>query len=208
MKKLSPDAMEIVAKAAIGFAMSFFVVRVVAELAYSWPQRFLLLGLMAVGEVLTLCLVLAARMPSRRDNSPLATAAALIATFYFLVLSLTPGNTLAPLWFCTGLQVAGIALQIAAKAWLGRNFGLLPAVRGIVTTGPYSFVRHPIYLGYFLNHVGFLLGSYSKWNLTIYVILYLVQGLRVIREERALSATAEYSAYMAKTRWRFIPLVF
>ncbi len=208
VKKLSPEALEILAKAAIGFALSFFVVRVVAELAYSWPQRFLLLGLMAVGEILILCLVLAARMPTQRDRSPLAIVSALVATFYFMAVALTPGKELAPLWLCTGFQITGIALQIAAKAWLGRNFGLLPAVRGIVTTGPYSVVRHPIYLGYFLAHVGFLLGSFSKWNLAVYSVLYLVQGIRVIREEKILATTAEYRDYMLKTRWRFIPLVF
>ena len=53
----------------------------------------------------------------------------------------------------------GAFVVIAAKMTLGRSFGIAPANRGIVATGPYSLVRHPIYAGYLVTHVAFLAGS-------------------------------------------------
>jgi protein-S-isoprenylcysteine O-methyltransferase Ste14 len=47
---------------------------------------------------------------------------------------------------------------------LGRSFGLLPAQRGLVVVGPYRFVRHPIYFGYLIGHIGFLLVNFSWRN--------------------------------------------
>ena len=38
----------------------------------------------------------------------------------------------------------GLALVITAKLTLGRSFGLVPANRGVVVSGPYEFMRHPI----------------------------------------------------------------
>jgi protein-S-isoprenylcysteine O-methyltransferase Ste14 len=104
-----------------------------------------------------------------------------------------------------GLQFGGVSLQIASKLWLGRSFGLLPARRALVTRGPYALVRHPMYLGYFMNHVGFLLQSTTPWNLGVYAALYVVQVLRIVLEERWLARDADYRAYMTRVRSRFLP---
>ena len=45
------------------------------------------------------------------------------------------------------LLVAGLLFAIASVAFLGRCFGVLPDVRGLVMRGPYRLVRHPLYLG-------------------------------------------------------------
>ena len=47
--------------------------------------------------------------------------------------------------------------MVVAKMALGRSFGLAPANRGVVVRGPYTLVRHPIYTGYLVTHVGFLM---------------------------------------------------
>ena len=62
------------------------------------------------------------------------------------------------------LQLAGLAWQVAAKVTLGRSFGLLPAARGLVTSGPYRVVRHPIYLGYLITHLAFVAANPTMWN--------------------------------------------
>ena len=55
-------------------------------------------------------------------------------------------------------------IVIAGKLSLGRSFGLIPANRGVVSTGVYRFVRHPIYLGYLITHVGFVVANPTMWN--------------------------------------------
>ena len=59
------------------------------------------------------------------------------------------------------ISIAGLAIVIAGKITLGRSFALLPANRGVVSTGVYRIVRHPIYMGYLFTHVAFLVASPS-----------------------------------------------
>ena len=65
---------------------------------------------------------------------------------------------------------AGACMVIAAKMTLGRSFGIVPANRGIVATGPYSIIRHPIYAGYLIAHVGFLVAHPTMWNVVILIL--------------------------------------
>ena len=54
------------------------------------------------------------------------------------------------------LRRPACSIIIAGKLTLGRSFGLMPANRGVVSSGIYRFVRHPIYAGYLITHVAFL----------------------------------------------------
>jgi hypothetical protein len=98
--------------------------------------------------------------------------------------------------------------EIYAKVFLGRSFGIVAADRGIVISGPYRIVRHPIYLGYFVTHVGFLLANWSARNLALYIVLYFFQISRILSEERILSEDAAYRDYRGRVRFRLIPGVF
>jgi len=96
---------------------------------------------MLIGELLTVALVVSAKRSDSRDwhwKSVLPTVA---GTFYFLLISFdaTP-NAMAPAALTDTLQVAAITWQIVAKLALGRAFGLLPANRGLVTSGPYRWL--------------------------------------------------------------------
>ena len=132
------------------------------------------------------------------------------ATFYFLFIELSNEQSTHLISATTAgwLQFSGISLQVLAKAWIGRSFGVLPANRGIVTSGPYRLVRHPIYLGYFFYHIGLLLYFFNIWNLVVYSVLYLFQVLRILEEEKLLKTSQEYQDYTTKVRYRFVPLVF
>lgn len=164
--------------------------------------------LLLTSELLNIVCLLGARFSRAVDRSPWAAGLTLIGAFYFLVVELSPDGT--PLAPALGevVQLSGLGLQIAAKLFLGRSFGLLPANRGVVTRGPYRLVRHPMYLGYFLGHLGFLLGRFSWWNLGVYTALYTVQLLRIREEERFLAADPEFRAYAERVRYRFIPGVW
>lgn len=107
-----------------------------------------------------------------------------------------------------GLILTGSAIQLAGKLFLRRSFGVAPANRGIKTTGMYRLVRHPIYAGYLLAHIGLFMVMPSVINAAIYIIGWWAQILRLLAEEDLLSQDPEYAAFMQKTRWRLIPGVF
>jgi protein-S-isoprenylcysteine O-methyltransferase Ste14 len=166
--------------------------------------------LLLITEGITLGLVLFARRAVIRDLSPIAVAASTYAAFYFVLFRFDTLR-LIPEWAGATLQVAGLAWQIASKVTLGRAFGVLPAARGLVTGGPYRVVRHPIYLGYLVSHVGFLLSNFSFYNLAVLATLYVAQIVRMRREETMLEAddpAGEYQAYRTRVRYRLIPFVY
>jgi len=161
-----------------------------------------------VGDTLAVVLVITARATRNVDRSVLPLLLTFFGTFYFWFIELGPGLPLIPFKIGEAVQVTGISMQLAAKLWLGRSFGLLPAHRGLVVGGPYQIVRHPMYLGYFLNHMGYLGCSFSVHNAVVYAILYAVQIGRMWTEERILRNDPAYAAYAARVRYRFIPFVY
>ena len=135
---------------------------------------------------------------------------AITATYSPLLIQ--PANTPAVLhWLVPvgiGLTVVGNVIQLAAKLFLRRSFGIAPANRGIKTDGMYRFVRHPMYAGYLLVHLGILALMPTALNFTIYAIGWWAQILRLLAEERLLGEDPAYRTFMTKTRWRLIPGVF
>lgn len=102
-------------------------------------------------------------------------------------------------------SVVGLVFVIAGKLSLGRSLGLLPANRGVVCSGVYRLVRHPMYLGYLLIHIAFLLGHVSTWNVVVLVAADLALLARVGLEERTLSPDPAYQRYRETVPWRMIP---
>lgn len=79
----------------------------------------------------------------------------------------------------------------------------------VISTGPYRYVRHPMYAGAFLFFLGtaLLLGSwYGVLCMPVFVGLF---AFRAVREERELRDKLEgYGAYMARVKYRFFPRVW
>lgn len=128
-------------------------------------------------------------------------------TFYFFAVSLDSGTKLISDNVASIILICAICWQIYAKIYLGRSFGLLPACRIVVDTGPYRLVRHPIYLGYFVGHMSFLFNNFSLWNIIVFTLLYLFQFLRIIYEEQVLSQNEQYREYKTCVKYRFIPFI-
>lgn len=125
-------------------------------------------------------------------------------------LLIIPGVTLVPALVPLGiaLAVGGNLVQAWAKLVLRRSFGVAPANRGLKLTGPYKVVRHPMYAGYALVHMGVMILMFSPINLVIYIIGWWAQILRILAEEKLLSQDPEYTAYMQRVQWRLIPGLF
>lgn len=114
-------------------------------------------------------------------------------------------------WLNTGglvLQGVGIVIGVLSLSALGRSLGLVPAHRGLVTSGAYRLVRHPLYASYVLADGGYLLQSPRVWNAAVLVAVMTCQVVRIVSEERLLGTDAAYRAYAAQTRWRLIPGVW
>jgi len=184
---------------------------IVARWGHAWwidPSRWTAL-LLLVSEGYTLALILVARHAIARDLAPLTILATVYATCAAVLL--TPDSTirLAPEAVGATLQLVSLAWVFAAKIALGRSFGLLPAQRGLVMSGPYRLVRHPIYFGYLIGHIGFLLVNFSWLNFTVLTLLYVAQVVRIQREEAMLCATdANYQWYQHRVRWRMLPYIY
>jgi len=105
-------------------------------------------------------------------------------------------------------SAVGLAIVIAGKITLGRSFGLMPANRGVVSSGVYRIVRHPIYLGYLITHVAFLAATPSAWNIAALLAADAALLARAVCEEQTLSRDERYRAYQQTVRWRVCPGVF
>ncbi len=79
----------------------------------------------------------------------------------------------------------------------------------VISTGPYQMVRHPMYSGASLALLATPLALGSFWGVVIGVALVGVIVIRLLDEERYLSANLPgYDAYRAKVKYRLIPLIW
>lgn len=141
---------------------------------------------------------------------PLEAIVAVMGTFTpFLLpnLTLTFDNPVM-LVVSYSLVIAGLIWSIVALAALGRYFGLFPEARGLVTTGPYRIVRHPLYFGEIVVFLGALLPALSSGSVLLWAAWVGVQVWRTKNEERALEKVfPEYADYRTQT-YRLVPFVW
>lgn len=107
----------------------------------------------------------------------------------------------------TAFVVAGTGFTIYALRHLGRHFGVVSDVRGLVTSGPYRYVRHPLYAGETLTTIGFVIAVASPITVVAFAGGMALQIWRAHVEEQALAAAfPEYQAYARRTPM-LIPMV-
>jgi protein-S-isoprenylcysteine O-methyltransferase Ste14 len=82
---------------------------------------------------------------------------------------------------------------------------MLPEARRLVTNGPYSVIRHPLYLGEAVAFVGVTLQYLSPWALALLALQCIFQLERMKNEELVLlQAFPDYHDYAARTA-RLVP---
>jgi len=79
----------------------------------------------------------------------------------------------------------------------------------VISTGLYGIVRHPMYVGVLIMYIPTPLALGSYWGLIPFALLPLSLGLRILNEEKVLSANLNgYKEYCQKTRYRLIPFLW
>lgn len=162
--------------------------------------------LMVVAESWLALMFLIRKDQMSKSTSPLEWAAAAGGTFVPLLLRPSMQG-LAP--DLGSIVVAlGVCIQIAGALSLNRSFGIVPANRGVKTSGIYRVMRHPLYASYLVTFSGYFLANTSLYNFCILVAWLLFMLLRIFFEERHLLLDAGYQRYIDSVRWRLVPYIY
>jgi protein-S-isoprenylcysteine O-methyltransferase Ste14 len=110
-------------------------------------------------------------------------------------------------WPAAGLALVMLAagLSLVSLLTMRRLFGVRPALRGLVTNGPYRFVRHPMYLSYILADIGYNLQEWNFVTLLLVLVGWMSLVYRIHAEERMVSQHAEWPTYVVSVRYRLFP---
>lgn len=116
----------------------------------------------------------------------------------FLILLTVVGNpTLASLYYWGVVAaVLGIAVRLWASGHVKKN-------KALATTGPYAYVRHPLYVGNHLIMLGFCLASGLWWSFLVWLILalfYYPQTIAYEDKKLARLFPGEWEIWAKETR--------
>jgi protein-S-isoprenylcysteine O-methyltransferase Ste14 len=196
-----------------------------------WPAAWVYLALMLVigiGSGLWMAknnpALLAERMSSPIQASQPAADKKIIYAFGFAALiwfiAIGLDQRFHPSRIPLALQALGFVLMIVSTLfiiWVFRENSFAAAVvkvqaeRGhhVVSSGPYAFVRHPMYSGAVLYFVGSALLLGSWWGTALSPIFAILFGIRTLIEEHTLmTGLAGYADYTARVRYRLVPGVW
>ncbi len=96
-------------------------------------------------------------------------------------------------------------LFIPARVYMGRSFGILPANRGVVSKGPFSSIRHPIYFGWLVLSIGYAMSYPTMRNIILLAATVPFMVWRIEQEEMHLREDSEYCVYERRVRFRLWP---
>jgi protein-S-isoprenylcysteine O-methyltransferase Ste14 len=120
-----------------------------------------------------------------------------------------------PLVRGTGLVLIGLGSYIVWLTLKANSYAApvvkIQRARGhlVVTTGPYAYIRHPMYAGALLVILGVPLWLGSWWGLIAGLGLVGIIAIRAVLEERSLTAELEgYASYAARTPYRLVPYLW
>lgn len=104
--------------------------------------------------------------------------------------------------------LVGMIMILVTIRHLGRSFSVVPQARSVVQTGPYRWIKHPLYLAEEIAILGVVLQNSTPLALIVLVLHIGVQVCRILYEEDLLRRNCpEYSSYEA-SRWRLVPYIW
>jgi protein-S-isoprenylcysteine O-methyltransferase Ste14 len=151
--------------------------------------------------------------PRARDGRVVARACAFMGTLMLLGVGALPASIkfslpAAASAAATPLTIIAFSIALFGLAHLRRNLSIIPEARQLVMTGPYRWIRHPLYLGEIIAAIAAVLANPGLWPVVTLLPFVCVQLLRAHFEEQLLVRTfPQYAAYRMRT-WRLIPFVW
>lgn len=114
-------------------------------------------------------------------------------------------------WIGAAVTAAGLAFAVWARVHLGSNWSGTVTVRNdheLVRSGPYGFVRHPIYSGVLLAMVGTAIARGELRGLLAILLMFATFWRKLRHEERFMGETfgEEYAKYRTEVS-ALIPFV-
>jgi protein-S-isoprenylcysteine O-methyltransferase Ste14 len=109
------------------------------------------------------------------------------------------------------LFLCGLLLAVWARVYLGKNWGMPMSEKQdpeLVTSGPYRYIRHPIYTGFLLAIIGSAISSSAFW-LVLFVFCAIYFIFSAFKEEQLMTRQFPkvYREYKSKTKM-LIPFVY
>jgi protein-S-isoprenylcysteine O-methyltransferase Ste14 len=199
------DRSELLARATVAALFTLLTINILQDFLHTGRVTGLLL---LISEALVIVLTVIRRPAHTVDRSMRAAMVTAISVVGPPLLLPSSAGGLAPDFVTAIASVLGLGLVVVGKLSLGRSFGLVPANRGVVIRGPYALVRHPIYSGYLITHLAFLVAHPRWWNVVVIGIADTALIVRALIEERVLNRDAEYQAYCERVGWHLMPGVF
>lgn len=198
---------------------------------WTWPQGWTYLGeVLVLSSATTFGLMktdpelLKARMssPFKRNQRRVDLAIIMVFVAVYVGWFVLIGLDHRYMWTSTPLivQILGAALIGAGMVLVWETFRAntfattqvrvqTERAQTVVDSGPYRYIRHPMYAGMVLFVIGTALMLGSLWGLLATVALFVMLALRIRGEEQVLKQDlAGYDAYMTKTPWRLVPGVW
>lgn len=173
------------------------------------PGRQWLLALnelMLLAYYVLLVVLYVIRLPKQGSNPGLLRGGiAFLTSFIVLPAILVPVQYPQLIDASTVLVALGVGYALYALLYLRRSFSILPEARRLVTGGPYSLSRHPLYLGEVVAAAGLLLPRLNIVTVLVFALLLTGQYLRMGWEESALTRFfPEYAEYRKRVP-RYLP---
>ena len=168
--------------------------------------------LLALAYFTMLVVLYAVRLPRRgTDHRLFVIFIAFSGTFAAIGASYLPGGTRREglVLVADLLATAGLAYSVWGLAYLRRSFSIIPEARRLVTGGPYSLSRHPVYLGEVATAIGVNLATAGLLSALAITYFIACELMRIRWEERILARAfpTEYPEY-ARSVPRYLPNPF
>ncbi len=173
---------------------------------YVWVQ-FISLTMAAIFDLMLVYLLVVRDRAVGRSRGVWPRVFGVVGTFMGVgILQLPVARLDLPLQLVAAVLIGVGSLGSALVLWrLGKSFSILPEARQLVTGGPYSHVRHPLYSVEIITILGTALQFAAPWSWIIAAIVVVLLWVRSHFEEQVLAESfPEYAAYRTRTK-RFIP---